>query len=309
MSTLPPLDGAAPLTHCGVIHAHGADAASFLHSQLTTDFAQLGTQHAQLAGYCSAKGRLLATFIGWKSSADDVLLICSADLLAPTLKRLSMFVLRAKCKLSDATAQWQMRGLAGPSAAAMLGTEVQRPVWARWVHEGAEVVRLPDAEGTPRFLWLGAAGSTPPALPALSAGVWRRGEVASGVAMIEAATIDQFVPQMLNYELIGGVDFKKGCYPGQEIVARSQYRGTIKRRTMLFQVAAEACAGQEVFHSADPAQPAGLVANAASADGTSLALVEVKLAALDQGSLHLGDVNGPVLAPRVMPYPVPVESR
>jgi folate-binding Fe-S cluster repair protein YgfZ len=114
---------------------------------------------------------------------------------------------------------------------------------------------------------------------------------------------------MLNYEVLGGVDFKKGCYPGQEIVARSQYRGTIKRRSFLFTSEAPMQAGQEVFHSADPAQPAGLVANAAPApQGGSLALVELKLAALDAGSLHLGAADGPALIRGELPYELPVEA-
>jgi folate-binding Fe-S cluster repair protein YgfZ len=114
---------------------------------------------------------------------------------------------------------------------------------------------------------------------------------------------------MLNYELVGGVDFQKGCYPGQEIVARSQYRGTIKRRMFLFEVGGEASAGQEVFHSADPAQPAGMVVNAAPmTGGRSAALVEVKLAMLEAGSLHLGAAGGPPLARGELPYDVPLEA-
>jgi folate-binding protein YgfZ len=138
---------------------------------------------------------------------------------------------------------------------------------------------------------------------------WHWLEVSSGLPLIEAATVDQFVPQMVNFELIGGVDFKKGCYPGQEVVARSQYRGTLKRRMFLFDVPAAAQPGQELFHSADPGQPAGLVANAAaSPDGGSRILAEVKLAALDHGSLHLGAADGPVLTQRELPYAVPLES-
>lgn len=304
MTTPTSLNGAAPLPHWGLIRAQGAEAASFLHGQLTNDFALLDGSHARLAGYCSAKGRLLASFIGWKHADDDVLLACSADLLAPTMKRLSMFVLRAKCKLSDASAQWQLLGLAGPSASAWLGDAAPAAVWSKTSRDGAEIIRLPDAAGTQRYLWAAPADVEAPALPALDPTAWRWGEVASGVVNIEAATVDQFVPQMLNYELLGGVDFKKGCYPGQEIVARSQYRGTIKRRTFLFNSDSPATAGQEVFHSADPGQPAGLVANAA---GGSL-LVELKLAVLGGGSLHLGSLEGPVLAQADLPYAVPIEA-
>lgn len=311
MTTPYSLDGAAPLAHWGVIRAQGADAAAFLHGQLTNDFALLDSSHARLAGYCSAKGRLLASFIGWKRSEDDVLLVCSANLLAPTLKRLSMFVLRAKCKLSDASAQWRLLGLAGPSTTTLLGQLTPAAVWGKTEHEGADVIRLPDAAGTTRYLWAAPIEAAPPVLPALDADAWRWGEVASGVVTIEAATVDQFVPQMLNYELLGGVDFKKGCYPGQEVVARSQYRGTIKRRTFLFESEGPAIAGQEVFHSADPGQPAGKVANAVprpnGARGSGL-LAEIKLAAMGEGTLHLGSADGPLLQQIEMPYQLTVEA-
>ena len=303
------LDGAAPLAHWGVIRVQGADAAAFLHGQLTNDFAVLDSSHARLAGYCSAKGRLLASFIGWKRSGDEVLLACSADLLTPTLKRLSMFVMRAKCKLSDASAQWRLLGLAGPSAVALLGAAAPSEIWGKGELAGAEVIRLPDAAGAARFLWAAPADLPPPALPALDIAAWRWGEVASGVVTVEAATVDQFVPQMLNYELLGGVDFKKGCYPGQEVVARSQYRGTIKRRTFLFDSEGESVAGQDVFHSVDPGQPAGKVANTAplpGATGGSSLLAEIKLAALGDGTLHLGSAEGPLLQRAAMPYEVAI---
>lgn len=301
MTTSLALDGAAPLPHWGLIRAQGDDAASFLHGQLTNDFSQLGTTEARLAGYCSAKGRLLASFIGWKRSADDILLACSADLLAATQKRLSMFVLRSKCKLSDASGEWRLLGLTGPSADAFLGAAAPAQVWGKGVHAGADVVRLPDVDGARRYLWAAPLDVPAPALPALDEAAWRLGEVKSGVARIEAATVDQFVPQMLNYEVLGGVDFKKGCYPGQEVVARSQYRGTIKRRSFLFSGPADLKAGQEVFHDADPSQPAGLVVNAAS----GLALVELKLAALEGGAVHAGAAHGPTLIREELPYLLP----
>ena len=111
-----PLEGAVPLTHLGTIRAHGAEAAQFLQSQLTNDVAAMDEGAVRLAGFCSAKGRLQASFIVWRSAVDDVFLICSAGLLPATLKRLSMFVLRAKCKLSDATAEMPLRGLVGSTA-------------------------------------------------------------------------------------------------------------------------------------------------------------------------------------------------
>ena len=307
MNTQASFDGAVALTHLGLIRARGAEAAKFLHSQLTNDFSMLGLSQVRLAGFCSAKGRLQASFVAWKPAQDEVLLMCSATVLPATLKRLSMFVLRTACKLSDATSELALTGLVGRPANELLG-DVQ--VWERRDVGGASLIRLPDVNGLKRCIRVGATSAGAEALsPTLALDSWRWLEVQSGLPTIEAATVDQFVPQMLNFELVGGVDFKKGCYPGQEIVARSQYRGTIKRRMFLFDCDHAAAAGQEVFHSGEPSQPAGMVANAAPqphGSGSSL-LVEVKLAALLDGSLHLGSPQGPALSRATLPYDVALE--
>ncbi|CAN5903453.1 folate-binding protein YgfZ [soil metagenome] len=309
------IDGAVRLTHWGLIRARGEEAAKFLQGQLTNDVASLTTGQARLAGFCSAKGRLQASFLVWKAADGDLMLACSASVLPATLKRLSMFVMRSKCKLSDASSELALWGFAGAPAAALAGDLV---VGAARDADGATVIRLPDAAGSARALSIVSADALPSA-PAIALDAWRWLEVQAGIPIIEAATVDQFVPQMLNYELIGGVDFQKGCYPGQEIVARSQYRGTIKRRMFLFEIDGVAngnsdaghapAAGQEVFHSSDAEQPAGMVVNAAPRPGAAGfgALVEVKSALLDSGSLHLGAAGGALLRRTELPYTLPAE--
>jgi folate-binding protein YgfZ len=293
-------DGIASLPDWGVILAQGPDAATFLNGQLTQDMLHLDGSRASLAGYCSPKGRLLATFLAWRLAEDSLALACSADLLGATLKRLSMYVLRAKCKLSDASAAWPLHGLAGPSADALLDSALPAADWSVATLGGAQVIRLPAVWGRSRYLW---AGPEAPSLPPLQVAAWRWLEVCSGVPRVTAATVDQFVPQMLNLELLGGVNFKKGCYPGQEVVARSQYRGTLKRRTYLLGSGAALSPGMEVMHSEDPGQPAGMVVLAASLPGGShAALVELKMAALQGGTLHAGSSDGPPLAPATLPY-------
>jgi tRNA-modifying protein YgfZ len=299
--------GAVRLTDWGLITATGADAASFLHGQLTQDVIGLDERRARLAGYCSAKGRLLASFVAWRSSPEQILLACSADLLAPTLKRLSMYVLRAKCKMADASADMALYGLAGASAAEWLVADATVSVWSVSRRGDAHLIRLPDAAGTARWLLVQPATAAAPELPALDADTWRWLEVRSGVARIVAATSEQFVPQMVNLELVGGVNFQKGCYPGQEIVARSQYRGTLKRRMQLLDASGPVAPGQDVIHSADPGQPAGMVVLAAPGpDGRWSALAELKLGALGEpGELRSGDA---LLSPRVLPYAIPAEA-
>jgi folate-binding protein YgfZ len=297
------VDGALRLTDWALLRARGPDAASFLQSQLTQDVLGLQRDQVRLSGYCSPKGRLLASMLVWRSDADAFGLLCSADLAAPLLKRLSMYVLRAKCKLDDASHEFAVWGLVGESAERWLGDAAVPPGRAAQ-REAAWVLGLPPAEGHGRRLLVQPADAVAPELPPLDAAAWQRLEVTSGVPRITAATAEQFVPQMINFERVGGVDFQKGCYPGQEIVARSQYRGTIKRRMHLFATGGAARAGQELFHSADPSQPAGMVVNAASdAAGTRL-LAEVKLTALDGGTLHLAGADGPALRRLELPYPI-----
>ena len=124
-------------------------------------------------------------------------------------------------------------------------------------------------------------------------------------AMVTAPIVDAFVPQMLNYESVGGVNFKKGCYPGQEVVARSQFRGTLKRRAFLVHGQAAMVAGQDVFSAQDPDQPCGLVAQgAASPRGGYDAIVSVQISAAASGDLHLGSAQGPALSLAQLPYPL-----
>lgn len=303
--------GAVRLVHSAVIRASGPESAAFLHGQLTNDFTGLGLGEARLAAYCSAKGRMLASFVGFKLRHDEIWLSCRAELVAATLKRLRMFVLRAKVQLAEGGDEAVLLGLAGSSVATIAPDAASMAVWSRRELDGASLVRLPDAVGAARWLWAGPrvrADAVLAALPPLTLERWDWLEVRSGVAPIVGATVEAFVPQMLNYELLGGVNFQKGCYPGQEIVARSQYRGTLKRRTQLLHGDVPLQAGQEVWWSGDAAQPSGLVALAAAAPaGGWDALVELKLATLDEGTLHLGAVDGPALAVLPLPYELPRE--
>lgn len=295
-----PLHGVAPLPHLGVIRAQGEDAASFLHGQLTQDFALLGPREARLAAFCNAKGRMLASFIGFRRAEGEILLVCSRDLLAPTLKRLSMFVLRAKVKLSDVSAEFPVHGIAGDA----LRPLVQHATpWTLEPAAGGHLVQLYPCEDQPRALWVAPADAAPPPGPALDTALWQWSEVRSGVATLSAPVVEAFVPQMLNYESVGGVNFKKGCYPGQEVVARSQFRGTLKRRAFVAHAEGEMAAGQEVFQAAEPEQPAGLVAQAAPAPGGGWdAIVSLQLSAVDAGDLHAGSTGGPALQLLPLPY-------
>ncbi|MBN9355334.1 MAG: folate-binding protein YgfZ [Herbaspirillum huttiense] len=302
----------APLTSLGLITATGEDAASFLHGQLTNDVQQLDSSAARLAGYCSPKGRLLATFLMWRDE-QAIWLQLPRSLQPAIQKRLQMFVMRAKAKLADASAERAVLGLVGPATANALAEwfpVLPATPYAKIDNSHGTLIRLADAAGSPRYQWIAPVDILTAAWPKLSQHLtptaslaWRLSEIRAGVPGIVQATQEQFVPQMINFELIGGINFKKGCYPGQEIVARSQYLGKLKRRTMLATIAsAEARAGQEVFAAADPGQPCGMVVNAEALDAEhALALVEMKLAAAED-AVHLGAADGPALHFHALPY-------
>jgi tRNA-modifying protein YgfZ len=305
--------GRARLDDWGVLEAAGVDAAAFLQGQLTNDVAALSTHQWCLAGYCSAKGRLLATFVVWRPAPERFLLALPRELLGPTLKRLSMFVLRAKCKLSDATSTLAIEGVW--SLASM---DQQAP--GTVTRQGdATVLGLPSLGGLARAWHVVPAVTQAAAVQAptstVDAATWRWLDVLGGWPVVRAATVDAFVPQMVNLEVLGGVNFRKGCYPGQEVVARSQYRGTLKRRMHLFAGAVDARAGQDVFHASDTTQPVGTVVDAADAPASPTepherwVLASIKTTVLEAGGalaeLHIGSPEGAVMVQRPLPYAVP----
>jgi folate-binding protein YgfZ len=270
----------AKLDHYGLLHAAGADARAFLHAQLTNDLEHLAPGQARYAGWCSAKGRLLATFLV-VPHADGFLLQLSRDLVPAVLKRLSMFILRSKVKLTDASDQWAQYGVWGPGAGEALVVSESDGVLSIGI----------EAE---RRLVLAAEGHFS---PNASAGDWMLAEIRAGRPLIEQATQDEFVPQMVNFEISGGVDFKKGCYPGQEIVARAQYRGAVKRRMYRLKGAALK-AGQELYSDDTPGQPGGMVVNAAGDE--SLAVLQV--AAVESKSPIRAQPQGAPLEVLPLPY-------
>ncbi|MES2739652.1 MAG: folate-binding protein [Pseudomonadota bacterium] len=311
----------APIGGLGLIGVGGDDAATFLHGQLTNDVEHLTVAEARLAAYCTPKGRVMASFLMWRNES-MIFLQLPAELQAPLQKRLQMFVLRAKAKLADVSAAPDSEvvlGLGGAKAEAILAARfgaVPAAPYGKLDHALGTLIRLADAFGAPRYQWLTSQDTAQSAWPQLRAGLcaagddaWRLAAVHAGVPQITAATQDQFVPQMINFELLGAVNFKKGCYPGQEIVARSQYLGKLKRRTTLVAIADPAAKpGDEVFALADPAQPCGMVVNVApNGLGGVDALVEMKLAAIGDGaalagSVRLGSTEGAPLQFLAMPY-------
>jgi folate-binding protein YgfZ len=303
-----PSDFVADLSHNALVAVTGDDATAFLHGQFTNDVQALAVGEAQWNGWCSPKGRLLATFLLLRR-ADGYLLMLPAEIAPSITKRLTMFVLRSKVKLQDVTEQFARLGIAGKGAAALIARHwgTAPPPMHSAQKDGAICVSL-DPE---RFV----AFVPPAAAPALwdlfgkgasraGADAWEWTSIHAGVPTIVAATQEAFVPQMANFDLIGGVSFKKGCYPGQEIVARMQYRGGLKRRMALAHLAGDErpAPGESVYSAGFGEQAAGTIVNvAAHPEGGFDTLVVAQIESLAQKDLRWKTPDGPRLEIRRHP--------
>jgi hypothetical protein len=262
----------APLGHLGLLECAGEDAKSFLHNQLTSDVNHLTPGFAQHSAWCSAKGRMLVSFLFYRRDADFRALL-SADLLAAMQKRLQMYVLRSKVKINDLSDRCGTIGLSGPQAeAALRGADLPAPVETMQTMDfaGGTVIRIDTA----RFIIVAAGESAAELWNKLAetarpvgTPVWRWLEIQAGIPLITEATKEAFVPQMANFDKIGGVSFHKGCYPGQEVVARTQYLGKVKRHLYRIHTDAAVANGAPIHTADDPEHPSGMVCNVAPAPG------------------------------------------
>ncbi len=296
-----------------LLQVHGGDAASFLHGQLTQDVVNLDAKTWRYAGYCNTKGRLYTTALVWRPGPDTVFLALpasNADFLA---KRLAMFVLRAKARVEKAAPEMVAVGLLGADAIAAL------QVHCAPLPDVGGILQLDDVAGNgyslncgtsqmPRMmLWLPASHALMHIVAEYAAtdAAWHAADVQAAIAHVDATTREAFVPQMINFELIGGINFKKGCYPGQEIVARSQYLGKLKRRMAIATVAGlEPVAPLADVFAGDATEPVGSIATAApDSDGSHWLIgFESTLAAQADGHLHLAD--GRAVSLLALPYSI-----
>jgi tRNA-modifying protein YgfZ len=228
----------SPLADLGALRVRGPDTVRFLQGQLSNDIAQLTLQHSLLAGYHNPQGRAIALLRLVQLEPDDLLAILPRDLASTVASRLSKFVLRAKVKITDDSAGWRVSGLAAPAssdapeAAGVSSRALPQTLNAQARFEGSVVVRVADRPA--RWMLISPAAQPSPAgLPA-DRESWRRLDIAAGQPQIYAATSEEFVAQMLNLDALGAIAFDKGCYTGQEVIARAHYRGRVKRRLQRF---------------------------------------------------------------------------
>jgi hypothetical protein len=287
------------LSRFGLIGFSGAEAQTFLHNQLTCDVASLELGKSTYGSYCNPKGRVLATFLLWRAG-EDYFMQLPSPLREPVQKQLSKYILRAKVKVADASADWTLIGVAGKGAAAL----VQRAAG------GETAIKLPGE----RYEIAVERGQAQAILAALASDAekvgpeyWEWLDIRAGVPVILPATQEAFVPQMLNLDLIGGVSLSKGCYPGQEIVSRMHYRGTLKQRMYLANVAGSGAPqpGDKLYSPAFGEQACGTIVNAArSPEGGHDVLAVIQIASAEKGEVHWKSPDG--LALKLLPLPYKV---
>jgi tRNA-modifying protein YgfZ len=292
------------LKSTGVIAFTGAEAINFLHAQLTSDVVGLEPRHTQYSGYCNAKGRLLATVLLWRGT-EDALLQLPLDIRDDIQRRLTRYILRSRVKALDVSAEYNVWGLSGDATGTqtLIRTMGANPPEA--LHEGCYVndlwiTRVPGN----RYLILAPSARRTEVQDALAASCepqtendWNRLEIDSGVPTVVAATQEAFIPQMVGLDALGGVSYRKGCYPGQEIVARTHYLGTLKQRLYRGRIASPNApqAGDPLYSPEfGAAQASGRIVRAACADANAFDVLAVVQSSAS-GDIHWNSLEGPAV--------------
>lgn len=299
------------LSPLGMIHVSGEDAQSFLHGQFTNDLSQVTSTAGQLSSYCNPKGRILSIFHIYQEDG-GYCLILPRDVIEATVNKLNMFRLMAKVDISDESDERVLFGIAGSDIESALGDlNITIPKEINCCIQDQEItlIRLPS-EST-RILLVSSADSAIPVwdrlsarLPIATSGLWDLHDIHSGIPKVTADTSETFIPQMVNLELIDGVNFSKGCYPGQEVVARTHYLGKPNRRMYRVHVAdADAPEpGTNIFSPEDETQPVGKIVTAQKISNGTSALAVLRTEKKDDENLHLGSVTGPKISVQSLPY-------
>ncbi|MHB1175057.1 MAG: CAF17-like 4Fe-4S cluster assembly/insertion protein YgfZ [Sulfuriferula sp.] len=297
----------ADLAPLGLIAFSGEDTATYLQGQLTNDVRKLAAGAAQYSGFCSPKGRLMASFLLW-NQGDATYMQLAGDLQETIQKRLSMFILRSKVKTRDARPEVVRIGIAGKRATQLIETTlgalpptdmgvVHTPAGSviRLAAERYQIITTPESAALNETLSRDASRIDYP--------VWQWLEIRAGIPTILPATQEQFVPQMVNFDLTNSVNFQKGCYTGQEIVARTQYLGKLKRRMYLVHSDSPAAPGDELYSADMEGQASGMIVNAQPAPSSGWdALAVIQISSADAHPIHLKSLDGARLAIEPLPY-------
>ena len=297
------------LSYLGLLEIRGADAVTFLQGQVTNDVKLLTGTNAHYTAYCNPKGRMLALFLAFAHN-DHLHLQLNRELLAPIIKRLKMYVMRSLVEIKDVSDSIIKFGLNGPQAASMLALVFPKVPTADYelvTLDNGAILKLPSANDSPRYEIFSDAANAPLIWQALKdkcqlveKPYWELLEIQAGIPDISLATQEQFVPQMLNLDILNGINFKKGCYTGQEIVARTHYLGSVKRRTYLAEIVSETApqAGEKIVEAAQN-EIGQIVRVAPNLTGNFDVLAELRIDAAAAGEVNY---NGATLKIKKLPY-------
>ena len=297
------------LSYLGLLEISGADAVTFLQGQVTNDVKLLTGTNAHYTAYCNPKGRMLALFLAFAHN-DHLHLQLNRELLAPIIKRLKMYVMRSLVEIKDVSDSIIKFGLNGPQAASMLALVFSKVPTADYelvTLDNGAILKLPSANDSPRFEIFSDAANAPLIWQALKdkcqlveKPYWELLEIQAGIPDISLTTQEQFVPQMLNLDILNAINFKKGCYTGQEIVARTHYLGSVKRRTYLAEIVSETApqAGEKIVEAAQN-EIGQIVRVAPNLTGNFDVLAELRIDAAAAGEVNY---NGATLKIKKLPY-------
>lgn len=307
------------LNHLGLLEISGADAVAFLQGQVTNDVKLLAGTNAHYSAYCNPKGRMLALFLAFAHN-EHLHLQFNRALLEPIMKRLKMYVMRSKVEIKDASESMIKFGINGPEAASILGLVLNEiPGFTKIANmipvqdyelvslDNGAVLKLPSIGNHARFQIFADAENAPEIWNALKTKAqlvgkpcWDWLEIQAGIPDVEPATQEQFVPQMLNLDILNGINFKKGCYTGQEIVARTHYLGSVKRRTYLTSLSTKQApsAGEKVL-DAKQNEVGQIVRTAPNASNGYDALIEMRIDAQQSGNVFWNNV---LIEMKALPY-------
>jgi tRNA-modifying protein YgfZ len=299
------------LSHLGLLEISGADALTFLQGQVTNDVNLLVGNNAHFTAYCNPKGRMLALFLAF-AHYDHLHLQFNRELLEPMMKRLKMYVMRSKVEIKDVSDSIIKFGLNGPQAASMLEavfSKIPTQDYELITLDNGVILKLPSVNEDARFEIFTDSTNAPLIWDALKTNCkvvekpyWDWLEIQAGIPDIELKTQEQFVPQMLNLDILNAINFKKGCYTGQEIVARTHYLGTVKRRTFLASIQSNSAPqpGDKVLDTTQ--NEVGQIVRVAPNDTNRFdALIELRIEAKDAGNLTC---NEAAIELKDLPYAV-----
>ncbi len=299
-----------PLDHQGILAVLGEDAERFLQGQVTCNLKYLSASASSLGARCTPKGRMLSSF-RILQVAGGYLLAMDSEILATQLADLKKYAVFFKqCSLSDASADWQRIGLlAADAALASLGCSLPAEDGGASELDGTLLVRLDAGRAE---LWVPAAQAASLLERLQGAGLtrgsqndWLLAQIRAGIGEVTAGTRELLIPQMLNLQSLGGVSFRKGCYTGQEIVARMQHLGKLKRRMYRAAMSGEVpAAGAELFSPVHGSSVGEVVLAASAGDGQVELLAVLQENAVEDGRIHLGSLEGPALRLLELPYTI-----